>query len=360
MSKIKFLQFRNRANRNPELLVYGEIDDMFGAVQSRDFAEALQGIDAEEIDVRINSDGGNVFAAQAIYSSLKRHPAKINVYIDGMAASAASIIAMAGDYIYMPENAMMMIHNPLTGVWGNAEDLRDVADVLDLVRETIVAVYREKTGLPSDKIIDLMDSETYMTAAEAKELGFVDEIGPALKIAASRSQSRGIVFNGLTIRKERIKWLPKEWQNALESFDKEPGASGKSEEKEIMNMTLDEFKASYPDLFKAVIEQGQEMERARIKAIEEMVIPGHEELAAKAKFENAISPEMFAVELVKAEKAAKERFLANREDDSKDVNKIKASVDDGQDSNEEKAKVVTSAIAQGFSARSSRKIGKGV
>lgn len=350
MSKV--LQFRNAAGRKPELLVYGDIYDWWGEVQSREFAEQLQAITAETIDVRINSNGGSVFAAQAIYSSLKRHPAKINVYIDGIAASAATIIMSAGDWVYMPENAMLMVHNPMVGLHDsfNADELREFADALDAVQKTILAAYREKTGLDDETLIELLSKDRYITAAEAKELGFVDEIGPALKIAASRKGS-SVIINGLTIQEDRYKRLPEDWRNAVESPLNQSGASGKTTEKERKVMTLDEFKAQHPELYKAAMAAGQEQERARIKAIDEMVMPGYEALAAKAKFETGLAPEAFAVELIKAEKAAKERFLAERQKDAEEVNGVEQGGDPGADGEDAKLQAVANAMAGGFNAR---------
>lgn len=348
------LQFRNVAGRNPELLVYGDIDEWWGEVQSKAFAENLQAITADVIDVRINSNGGDVFAAQAIYSSLKRHAAEIHVYIDGMAASAATIIAMAGDKVFMPENAMFMIHNPLTGVWGNANELREVADILDKVRETLLAVYRDKSGLADDKLIELMDDDTYMTAAEAHELGFVDEIIAPLKIAAKRLDSGDVELNGLTIRADRYKRLPEQLRNDVEC-QRESGTSGETEEKEVIPMTLDELKAQHPELYQAAVGAGQEQERARIQAIDEMVLPGQEALAAKAKFETGITAEAFAMELIKAEKAVKEKFLADRKSDADPVNKVVPAVDPAEGDEDIEREAVTNTMAAAFSARNRRK-----
>ena len=140
--------------------------------------------DVENVTLRINSVGGDVFEAQAIYSYLKTHKAHKTVRIDGLAASAASLIAMAGDRIVMPENALMMIHNPAMLAWGEASEMREAADILDKVRDTIAAVYVARTGIGYDEIRTMMDEETWMTADEAKEKGFCDETDAAIEIAA--------------------------------------------------------------------------------------------------------------------------------------------------------------------------------
>lgn len=356
----KFLQFKNAADGgNPQLLIYGEIGGWWDGIQARDFAEQLLAIDAPEIDVRINSNGGEVFTAQAIYSSLKRHPAKINVFIDGMAASAATIVAMAGDVITMPENALMMVHNPLTGLWGNANEMREVADTLDKVRETMLAVYRNKTELDDTKLTELLDAETYMTAAEAFDLGFVDVVSEAMQVVATRKKSGNFEVNGLVMAAEKFKQLPDHWRNAVNSQRKAPPPkTGNIEntQKEAKGMTLDELKAQHPEVYAAAVEEGQTQERERIKAIEALAMVGHEALTASAKFENAISPEAFALEIVKAEKESKGKYLENRREDAKVLEAVSNQPDNTtNDAKEKERAAVVSTIAGAFSARSRRK-----
>lgn len=187
----RFWQIRAAADdpKIGEVLLYGEIGayKFWGdEVIPKEFKEELDALgDVDELRVFINSPGGDVFAGQAIHSMLKRHPAHVSVYVDGLAASIASVIAMAGDTVIMPLNAMMMIHQPWTWASGNAEDFRRLADDLDKVAESIVAAYESKTGLDRDEIVALMDAETWMTAEEAVELGFADRIEESKQIAAS-------------------------------------------------------------------------------------------------------------------------------------------------------------------------------
>lgn len=203
MGRRKFWEFRAQAD-NPkvgELLLYGEISEVSwwgDEVTPKQFREELEALgDIEELRVYINSPGGDVFAGQAILSMLKRHSAYKVVYIDGLAASAASIVAMAGDVIRMPRNAMMMIHNVWTIVVGDANELREVADALDRITESVVAAYEEKTGLDRDEIKRMMDAETWMTAEEAVELGFADEIEDAKTVAASIRDGM-LIVNGIS------------------------------------------------------------------------------------------------------------------------------------------------------------------
>lgn len=126
------------------------------------------------IVVWIDSYGGSVFAAAGIYNALKEHKSSVTVKIDGKAMSAASVIAMAGEKILMSPVAVMMIHNPLCEVYGYASDLRQVADILDEIKEAIVNAYQLKTGRSRNKISAMMDDETYMSAKTAIKEGFAD------------------------------------------------------------------------------------------------------------------------------------------------------------------------------------------
>lgn len=331
-----FLQFKNMdgGGKTPELLVYGEIGGWWDGVDAKEFNQTLMSITSPEIDVRINSGGGDVFTAQAIYAALRRHSAKINVYIDGMSASAATIIQMAGDRIIMPAGSMVMIHNPLTYFYGNAEEMREVAGVLDKVRDAIMAAYVDKTGLTEERLKELMDAETYMTAAEAVELGFATEIEHELKIAASLTRDK-MVVNNVVMNHKRLANMPEAWlttqENNVQSSNKTglAGNEPKKPVKENPKMTLDQLKAEHPELYQAAIDEGVQagvtQERERIKAIEDMALAGHDDIANAAKFETGISAEAYAVEVIKAEKGKKDDFLSKRKDDASALDPVKPS-----------------------------------
>lgn len=170
-----------------EIWIYEYIGEDFwtgGGVTAKNFQKELAEIKASQIDLHINSPGGEVFDGIAIYNLLKQHPAKKTAYIDGLAASIASVIALAGDSVIMAENALYMIHNPTGMAMGTANDMRSLADVLDKIASTMIGTYVGKTGKPDAEIRALMDSETWMTADEAKEAGFVDAIGAEMDMAA--------------------------------------------------------------------------------------------------------------------------------------------------------------------------------
>jgi len=164
----------------PTIYIYDEIG--YWGVTAQQFATDLKALGAvSEIVVRINSGGGELFAGIAIHNLLKSHPAKVTVKVDAFAGSIASVIAMAGNTVEMPANAMMMIHNLSWWASGTAEDLRETADVMDQMRKALVAAYRGKTGLDESKIGELLtDAGTWMTADEAKALGFCDVVTGAV------------------------------------------------------------------------------------------------------------------------------------------------------------------------------------
>lgn len=129
-----------------------------------------------DIVLWINSPGGDCFAAAQIYTMISEYKGKVTVKIDGIAASAASVIAMAGDVVQMSPVANMMIHNPATIAWGDQREMRHQADVLDEIKESIINAYERKTGLSRTRLAKLMDEETWLSAHKAVKLGFADEI----------------------------------------------------------------------------------------------------------------------------------------------------------------------------------------
>ena len=154
-------------------------------VTAKAFAKELKAAGkVKHLDVYINSPGGSVFDGSAIYSQLKRHAAKKTVYIEGLAASIASVIAMAGDDIVMPDNALMMIHRASGGVFGDAGDLRKTAEVLEKVESSMITAYQAKTGRTPEELADMMADETWMTAQEAVALGFADRVAEAITVTA--------------------------------------------------------------------------------------------------------------------------------------------------------------------------------
>lgn len=201
----KFWEFRAAADEptSGELLLYGPIgaDDglgwLFDDMTPKQFHEELTALgDVADLKVMINSPGGDVFAGQAIHSMLVRHPANVTVYVDGLAASIASIVAMAGDTVVMPKNAMMMVHNPWTVALGDAREFRKLADTLDGIRDAMIAAYEGKTGKTRAELLPILNAETWMTADEAVGMGFADRIEETKKVAASTVRPGILAVNG--------------------------------------------------------------------------------------------------------------------------------------------------------------------
>ena len=175
-------KIQQSANNTADIYIYGDIwdswwsDETNSAICLKD--KLLELGDISEINLHINSLGGDVFEGLAMFNLLKQHKATVKVYIDGIAASIASVIAMAGDEIYMPKNSMMMIHNCWTYGCGNAKDLRKAADDLDKIMEASIESYMSKVNIDRDELVELLDGETWLTAQECLDKGFCTKILP--------------------------------------------------------------------------------------------------------------------------------------------------------------------------------------
>ncbi|WP_338147111.1 head maturation protease, ClpP-related [Geobacillus stearothermophilus] len=216
--KNKFWEIKMSADgsNSADIFIYGDIvsyqwDETDTSAAS--FKKDLDAVgDVDTINLYINSPGGNVFEGVAIHNMLKRHKAKINVYVDALAASIASVIAMAGDTIHMPKNAMLMIHNPWTWTYGNAAELRKVADDLDRIGNSVKQTYLQKAGdkLTEEKLQEMLDAETWLSADEAYEHGLCDVVLEASQIAASISDE---LFS-------KYKNVPKQLKNQVKNCQK--------------------------------------------------------------------------------------------------------------------------------------------
>lgn len=212
MPNKNFWKFRNEAeSETAELLLYGEISDVSwwgDEVTPKEFHDDLVSCEGKDLAVHINSPGGDVFAAQAIYTQLKAYTGKVTMHIDGMCASAATIIACAGDTVIMPSNTIYMIHNPKSAMLGyfDAPQLDKISESLGAVKQTIVNVYMARVHgvLSETQIKHKMDSETWMTADEAKSYGFVDEITEAIPIE-NKWDGDMLIVNSVSCKLERFK-----------------------------------------------------------------------------------------------------------------------------------------------------------
>jgi ATP-dependent Clp protease, protease subunit len=179
--------------KNPfaEIMIFDAIGaSVFGepTVSAKSFIDGLASLgDVPEIKLRINSPGGDVFDGVAIYNALKNHKAKITAHVDGLAASAASFVAMAASHIVMPSNSFMLVHNASGFAMGQADDMRAVASDLDRIDKSMTATYVARTGQTAARVRALMKEDRLMDAQEAKELGFTDEVSKPVKLSAKYS-----------------------------------------------------------------------------------------------------------------------------------------------------------------------------
>ena len=280
-------------DKSAELMLYGDIAESFwgDTISAKEVTEYLADLDVENIDVYINSNGGVVDTAIAINNALRRHKAKVTVNIDGIAASAATLITCAGDIVRMPKNALFMIHNPLTIAMGDSEEMRKQADVLEKYKNSIMETYLQKVNIDKEKLSELMDNETWLNAEEALEYGFIDEIteNTDIQVVENKVISNNIVFNMANFKNFNVN---KNLQN-----------NNKGSEK----MTKEEVKNQFPDVYDEILAEGKESgileERNRIKEIENLGIAN--KITAKAKFEEPRNANDLAVDLVR--QLAKER-----------------------------------------------------
>lgn len=359
MSQSKFWNMtKNSAKNSGEITIYGyisEYDWWEEDVTPQQFNEDLASLgDVDELNIRINSGGGSVTAGVAIHSMLKRHKAKVTVYVDGWAASIASIIAMAGDRIIMGKGSMMMIHNPSSYAWGEAKDLRKQAEVLDQVRESLLDVYESRTGKSREEITDFLDDETWFTASQAVENGFADEVEESLPVVASMRNGTAF-FNGIGFDFSKFKNAPKlpEVQacgggtNVATHKNESVHPISMSTKEGQKTMDLNEFKAQYPELYNQVLTAGVEQERARIQAIDALNFPGSDEMKIKAKYETFADAGATAIEILNAQAIKGKAHQANAKNDSDNsgMNDVEQSEPNGINSSEDQNAEAANRIA---------------
>ena len=173
-----------QTDTDPAVLSIFDDIGAFG-VSAKSFLNDLASAQGDSVRVEINSPGGDVFAGLAIYNGLRNSGKKVNVRVLGLAASAASLVAMAGDTIEMPENSFMMVHNPWGFAMGGASDMRDTADMLDKLGTSLASTYAKRTGKSAEEITALLDAETWMSAAEAVDAGFATAVISEVPVKAA-------------------------------------------------------------------------------------------------------------------------------------------------------------------------------
>ena len=302
---------KNEEEKTAELILYGSIgsDEYWDDVSDKVFKQDIENLgDVENITLYINSPGGSVFSAVAIANTLKNHKAKVTANIDGLAASAATIITSACDTVRMPKNALFMIHNPITFAYGNNQEMQKTVQMLDKVKNSIIETYLNKTKTDKETLSELMDNETWMDAEMAKDYGFVDEI-------VDEEVGKEFVENKLIINNMAFDI------SKFKNFRKVKGVviNNKKNTKEV-KMTLDELKNQFPDLYDYVLNEGKkigkEEERERIKAIDDIGVNNYSDLIENAKYVNPMSASELAINILKKQKEEKAQKLQNIKNES--------------------------------------------
>lgn len=318
-----------QSESDAEILLYdviGGYDDNWDYQGAKALINKIKGLgDVKNIRLRINSVGGDVFEAQAMYSYLKTHPTAVTVHIDGLAASAASLVAMAGDKIIMPRNALMMIHNPAMWACGEAEDMRDAAEMLDKVRDTIAHAYMEKTGLDRDRVVSMMQDETWMSADEALALGFCDALEGPVEITAMATNGGAMLFCGSVgsarLGPDMASKLPKSFtQTTPLAFAEHEIPFEEDDDLKIENIA--DLERECPQLVAQIrdiagkegYEKGVQEERGRLRALDSLNGPGREAIIDQAKYEDPKDARDVAIDLLQADRDAV--ALANRSIDA--------------------------------------------
>lgn len=291
--------------RKGSIDIYGTIgQDFWGdGVDPAKFKQELEDLgDIDLLEVRIHSYGGFVSEGMAIITALKRHKAEKHIFVDGIAASMASVILASGDKRYIAKNATIMIHDPFTFCVGNASAMLDCAENLEQAKEQLLDIYEEKAKVSRDEISKLMTDETRMTATQALERGFVDEIGIEVTQDEDSAANHENYFNfGIAAHAELSKIAP--FLN-LEAFNSNPvkpeneEATTMSEKKNAPAATGDDemvnkasAEANQAQAVTAATEESAKAERARVQGILDLSQPGVEDLCRELAFDGETSIE---------------------------------------------------------------------
>ncbi|NWO26571.1 Clp protease ClpP [Leptotrichia sp. oral taxon 417] len=328
---------KNEEEKSAELILYGSIgsDEYWDDISDKAFKQDIENLgDVENITLHINSPGGSVFSAVAIANILKNHKAKVTANIDGLAASAATIITSACDTVRMPKNALFMIHNPITFAYGNNQEMQKTVQMLDKVKNSIIETYLNKTKTDKETLSELMDNETWMNAEEAKEYGFIDEI-------LDENVEKEVIENKLIINNTAFDIS--KFKNFKEKKIQEPrvinisvNSTGSPEEiadkfRNILNstenqknkggnMTLEELKNKFPELCNQIFNEGKEAgitkERERMREIDNLDVSNYSELVENAKYNDPVEASVLAVNILNKQKEERIKKLQNIKNDS--------------------------------------------
>lgn len=340
----RFWNFINKDDETAELQLFGEItseeswwDD--DCVTYRNFIDELNGLgDKKNINVIIQSVGGDVFAANAIYNALILNKATITGTVIGICASAATIVLMACENRKIAKNAMLMIHNPSISLWGSytAEDILKLGNRIEKAKKSIATAYMERTDKTEDEINQLMDQESWYVGQEAVDAGFCDEVietgfeESGLSNSAYLKGTRFSFKNYLEtavptdVRKKVLALSVVQSKEGGTFFDKKTEKGSSSvEEKTIENMVSQitdaaQLRNAYPEFVNQIVAEAVKSERERLKSIDEIAAGIPEDVLTKAKYEEPVSAAELALAQMKANNRAGQQILNSMIEDMTD------------------------------------------
>lgn len=334
----KFWNFIDNGD-SAELQLFGTIESEESwwdddCVTYRSFIDELNALgNKKTINVAINSAGGDVFAANAIYTALKMNAATVTGTIMGICASAATIVLMACDSRRIAKNAILMAHNPSVSLWGSyqADDLIKLAEVTNTVKKSIVAAYMERLDKTEDEIGELMDAESWYVGQEAIDAGFCDGLIEGDFSNAAFSNCFKVDGVSYTYGKYMENFVPDEIRKKVQALSKTPqkgaGAfsnkpiSQKGSKKMDENMVTPEIKdaaglkAAYPEMCAGIAAEAVKNERERLKAIDEIAQGIPADVLEKAKYTEPVTAADLALAQMKANNKAGQKFMDDLEKD---------------------------------------------
>lgn len=293
------------------------------------------------ITVEINSNGGSVFDASEIYTALKSFNGTVIVQIVGMAASAASVIAMAGDVIEMSPTAQIMIHNASNRAEGDYQEMDENSAFLQNVNKSIMNAYTQKTGKTPEELKNMMDATTWMTSQQALEANFIDKVMFAETTQAVASASNhpmledGMLPQAVIDKMRNELTKNKAFAQIVNAVDRDESKEKdeteevepeKKVEEEDETMNYETLKNSHPELFNQILNEGMaegvKNERERIQAIEEIAPNNKSKLVTKAKFETGQTAAEFAMDVLRNQKQVGKNYLKNAEEDAEELEEV--------------------------------------
>lgn len=331
----KFWEIKNLSDSEAELILYGQIagerpwwdgDRDLDIIVPTEFIEDMRLLSTKnKIIIRLNSPGGDVFAAHAIYTQLKTTKAKKEVIVDGVAASAATIIMMAGDVVKAPSNALIMIHNPAVYAYDymTESDLVQLTEAVRTVKDSIIEAYMQKATITKDELSDLMDQTKWMTGSEAKEIGFVDKVLFEQASITASADRRYLFVNSTTLDIGAYKVKPDvQIKSSNKTEEEKPMPIGTPTPAPAITEIRIENTAQLEELYPALVTQIRNdaavAERQRIQEIEEISAQMPKELVNEAKFLKPVDAKELTFMAVKANAGLAKAYMSNATEDAQE------------------------------------------